>query len=778
MMKAVMFVPVFLLAFFGTYNCQTNGVRPILMPCYNVSALPGITTAENRHPTSLNIFLEMIRRLEDANPTKTTQELAVLILQRLRQDGIIATGKSVDNRFSLPFSPYGLEGIKQSMITESFLPNPSVDLYYGDLDPVEICSLHYMISSAINITRRGDETSTCTRSARYTSRLRRDLESDVQPPVGSETENPDIEAVEFQPRSFVNVPEVNGRSQCPVELGVLYTNYGTIKAGQVLNGIATGLAAQTINNSDNRYASTICGELVEAALVQSTEAIEVGVDGGWNGTINPKYYFLQKNDKLDITDAEIRGSLDGLFMALRIENWRSTFADLKISQILDLYYSSPQKGVFDSTFKACNRNILFTEMTSRERLQTETFNLMAPMNQRSGLPNSVSSEAYPTLSNASLEAFYGYLPRLIRSDLQCPPVDSYIERAATDLLIFIDSTWSFNTVQLVISNILDSIDVNKFGSRYTVFSGFNTVNITSNSTRYLLDFQKQYNITVHQNTTGSFDYAKIYETMEAIVRSKLNNNTYMGGESTIVLLMPRTPPNENQRSFLEQRKEIMKQFMPDLTVLVLGSGSQGDFSSVLVNPNRDFVSMSESTNENDIKIMVQSVVDKIKNVPRSLVNPSCGSQFNGATSSFRITDYVEPNGVNYYKVSPNYFTTGGESRNLRIESTANYGTINVCISRDQSRPNNQSSDCETSRNTVMTRDITTYCDGSSVSSCSPIYISISGNTTRNQCRDYRCRFPENIQYTIGLENVGCASGSFRNVASFFVVLVLFIFQGF
>lgn len=45
---------------------------------------------------------------------------------------------------------------------------------------------------------------------------------------------------------------------------------------------------------------------------------------------------------------------------------------------------------------------------------------------------------------------------------------------------------------------LDNIDVNRFGSRYTIFNGQDGTNITSNNTNYLLDFHMQYNLTVHQ----------------------------------------------------------------------------------------------------------------------------------------------------------------------------------------------------------------------------------------------------------------------------------------
>lgn len=48
-------------------------------------------------------------------------------------------------------------------------------------------------------------------------------------------------------------------------------------------------------------------------------------------------------------------------------------------------------------------------------------------------------------------------------------------------------------------NILDSVDVNKFGSRYTIFSGSTGYNMTNMRTNSLLDFFNQYNLTAHRN---------------------------------------------------------------------------------------------------------------------------------------------------------------------------------------------------------------------------------------------------------------------------------------
>lgn len=47
--------------------------------------------------------------------------------------------------------------------------------------------------------------------------------------------------------------------------------------------------------------------------------------------------------------------------------------------------------------------------------------------------------------------------------------------------------------------ILDGIDVNRYGSRFTLYLGSDGTNITTTRTDYLLDFHKFYNKTFHDS---------------------------------------------------------------------------------------------------------------------------------------------------------------------------------------------------------------------------------------------------------------------------------------
>lgn len=150
------------------------------------------------------------------------------------------------------------------------------------------------------------------------------------------------------------------------------------------------------------------GELAEVALAQATEKIDIGAAGGWNSTLNPKYYFLQKSQLLQLTDAEIRGAVDGLYMASKMAEWKGKFNDLKISQLLDIYYSPYQKGLFAPDFTSCNRNKLYTSVTSNEVMQKEVLCVMKPLDDVAQFGQTVDEQMYGSLGDAALDSFNNY----------------------------------------------------------------------------------------------------------------------------------------------------------------------------------------------------------------------------------------------------------------------------------------------------------------------------------------------------------------------------------
>lgn len=301
----------------------------------------------------------------------------------------------------------------------------------------------------------------------------------------------------------------NSISQCPVENGVLHSPWGSFAAGTALAGIAAGLAPQTItvrelvgndqmgqyklarqttgSTVDNRYAATLSGDVSESVIRQATNpTIQVGAAGAWNNTAVPHWYFLSQRDRLEQTDAEIRAGIDGLLLGLRIFQWHTQVTGLRLSQVLDMYYS--QRGMFgmeqiagsDTSIRACNRRTMFSTIpieTLRQQSIAFTAVLDGEMPSTVTLtPNSTTRIA--TQATNSLQTYIGRMnfikctalhamttpifsfslfPSLANAmnDLTCASTQTNVGsetiwRTASDIYIFVDTTWPFVQIRSMI----------------------------------------------------------------------------------------------------------------------------------------------------------------------------------------------------------------------------------------------------------------------------------------------------------------------------------------
>lgn len=196
-----------------------------------------------------------------------------------------------------------------------------------------------------------------------------------------------------------------------------------IAAGLVQQNVATRellLLTRTYNtrqngrqqiqlNVDNRFAATLTGDLSEVALLQGplTRQISVGASGAWNSTTIPHWYFLSQREHLEMTDAEIRGGIDGLILALNIAEWRRQTSQLRLSQLLDMYYS--QRGVLSSNVKACNRRELFAKTIQPNQLQAQTIAFSTVLDREIQLLVTMNNDAIRQFSTAAVETLVSYV---------------------------------------------------------------------------------------------------------------------------------------------------------------------------------------------------------------------------------------------------------------------------------------------------------------------------------------------------------------------------------
>lgn len=168
-------------------------------------------------------------------------------------------------------------------------------------------------------------------------------------------------------------------------------------------------------NIDNRWAATLAGDLSEVTLLQGpmTKQISVGASGAWNSTTIPHWYFLSQREHLEMTDAEIRGGIDGLLIALNIAEWRQKTSELRLSQLLDMYYS--QRGVLGSNFKSCNRRELFAKNIQPNQLQAQTVAFSTVLDREIQLRVTMTNDAIRQFSSTATETLVSYVGTYRRS---------------------------------------------------------------------------------------------------------------------------------------------------------------------------------------------------------------------------------------------------------------------------------------------------------------------------------------------------------------------------
>lgn len=492
--KLVTIVSLLIVGIFAQENAQTR-VPDSLAECYRD---PLLLPRDNRLPMTINMLIELIRKVEDTpGLNQDIRTLAVSMIHRFRQDGIEREPRVISSANVLPFSPSGFQFTKHRIILQNLIPGNAFNFPNNSLTSLERCSLHFMMSSAIETTIRGDENIRCNQLSQMRAlRIPRNVD-EVKKAKRDATESFDLESnfeadteyfadlkrfkrrgpkfgklqSEFDDDENVDIPEedipeegaeapaaveeeaaddggdgdvnidvnfgsrnaegglidvaTNSISQCPVESGVIHSIWGAIAGGPLMAGIAAGLEPQTVRASnilrgefgarqvsvqvDNRFAATLAGDLAEVSLLQGpvSNNINIGAAGGWNSTTVPRWYFLSQREQLEMTDAEIRGGLDGLILAMNIAAWRSSSSTLKLSQLLDMYYS--QRGVFGTGTRACARNTLFTTVAPIATLQTETNAFATILDREMRLRVTVDATGIAEFATSSAAALTTYI---------------------------------------------------------------------------------------------------------------------------------------------------------------------------------------------------------------------------------------------------------------------------------------------------------------------------------------------------------------------------------
>jgi len=586
------------------------------------------------------------------------------------------------------------------------------------------------------------------------------------------------------------VPATAAQSDCPVEGGAVHTRWGTVSLGAVLAGIGAGMfpqdvpvnnlvqrtTAQTIlppdmigTTIDNRQAATLVGDLAEAALVRGpTSNIKIGRNGVWNSTIAPRWYFNTERDGREMTDAEIRGGLDGLVMGTNIEAWRQRVPgdELRLSHLLSMYYS--EDGVIDPRFRACQRRDSYTEVAPNDRLVEQTYRFAVILDIQAITTASVTPLQIRSFAGTAVRMLSSYIPGM--NNGQCPvrPNTPISTSLFTNVTVVIDRNWPFEDIKALLYQLALQLELSEFGSRLTVLNGRNLAAFITDA-MFSVDVDMNFTRSQYESHEVGLDIPRALEqelqrSNEALLNAE-SENRLAGGRSTIILFIPFTPVSlsDNDLTIARERISHFRRVLPDVRFLYFAPGSRDNYRELVDNVQTDVITFDSLRTDAERITAINQVTDRIRQVQLRLFNPTCGANWQG--QNYENADFVHSvpqRGVKYHRLHPNYFFGVGSGRVTVLGS--NTQDLTVCHSRSIEFPVETTSEvtCAQTQNGNFEIRLENACEGTDlVSQCRPLYISVrptGTNTPQTFSCANGCRNPTEVQYTIRNQGLGCTAG--------------------
>lgn len=459
---------------------------------------------------------------------------------------------------------------------------------------------------------------------------------------------------------------------------------------------------------------------------------------------------------------------------------------MKLSQLLQMYYS--HAGVLDSGVKACNRKALFAEVAPLEEMKVQATTFAIVLNKEIALRVTLEEEAISSYASRAADALAAYVPQSL-DDLSCEatmptPNDPTTVQVATDLYIFVDTTWQHRDIQPILGYVLERVNINKYGSRVTIMNA-NDCKTIVNTTNSGPEVFQIWNVTTQQQHPYGFNLPNILRKLQNLTTTLMDEekrNSSSGGRSLIALIVTSMGSvNEGDTNFAIERIKILREEVPDLKILFMANGAVTRFSQFVKDPSKDLFTARQGGD--NIPTQAKPVLKRIQEIPRRIINHRCGS--NWYTTEYgqsQMNQYVSPGSVNYYRLHPNYFYGSSENRKLRFQGQGSIG-LTICSSRKIELPrsnttqqNKEDIDCRQLVSDAYEINLNNPCDGYSyIHDCPSFYISAevsrSRGSSQTPCSDPECVRPDQIKFIVQHENLGCFSGCGKNVLSFSVLII-------
>lgn len=185
----------------------------------------------------------------------------------------------------------------------------------------------------------------------------------------------------------------------------------------------------------------------------------------------------------------------------------------------------------------------------------------------------------------------------------------------------------------------------------------------------------------------------VLQTLRVITQNLLIHEQMtmqVGGRSKIALIVPQIAAvNEAHRNVALDRLRILREDVPDLRVVFFSGGTESRFDQFVREPSRDIFPLRPPTagvGADTVRVTTFPVIQRVQQEPRRIINPRCGTNWwTEVWGNNQLIQHVEPNGIIFYRIHPNYFFGWGNNQRVRI-SGAGFAPLTVCYSRTIERP--------------------------------------------------------------------------------------------
>ncbi|XP_047106906.1 uncharacterized protein LOC124776109 [Schistocerca piceifrons] len=419
---------------------------------------------------SLVTLVRKVERMENA-ATLDLRTLSYTLLHRFRADGLERDPDAVFSEFVVPVRQSGRQALKWDILAEQLLPGNSLLFPEESLTHHEKCALHIMLSSSVDPSECFSKGTNNSSVPITTGCRERGVVNDTRGAVSAGTVVAALCAAS-QPQT-VSLRDLLASAAEAGLAPVLSAGTSAVapRDREKLESLKAYSDMGSAAAVDSLWASTLAGDLSEVAIYQGPRvaAVRVGAAGFWDDPLLPINYVIGHKVIIDLTDAELRGGIDGLVLGGGLRAWLEQMGRLRLSQLLEMYYS-PRGVVLDAQgqLRACQRSGVLSTAGYGLRLRNETLNMARLLYMRSDGPQ-LSDAAIQNYTNASVSAFSSYYRDVLAKDPSCagelwnPP---YVH-----LLVIMDSTWTPKEAIRLLTFLAQQADVSELGSSLSLLDG-------------------------------------------------------------------------------------------------------------------------------------------------------------------------------------------------------------------------------------------------------------------------------------------------------------------